>query len=288
MENHVYWNRHESLLFGLSFMAVVILLVAGCAAGGVSSPLFIYPVKVVCQSEQLAFNGIQPVNVTAPALDDAGRQENISTSVNVHNFSRQDISITFRAVAGGAPSADQTATIVSSQLRNFQCGEFITLVRGTNPGQSTPLTEGFLVIESSVELQVAAVYSRRSQAAGLRDRLSGFGFYAAAKNVYTEEEVPPVELVPLQPLGTIGETELDSGSGSNSAKTRQLSTETIIAPGEEIEGDGVIQIPIIPRPTTVSGAGLGIGLGYGVGRGIGVGIGVGSSIDVEYIEPRRL
>lgn len=275
------------------------LLASGCTNPSVSptmpfgpETLFVYPVKVVCQSETLGFTGIQPANVQAPALDDSSREENITTSVNVTNFSLQNVSITFRATGGGSPSQDQTETLAASRLRNFTCNEFITLLRGTAPGQAIPPTEGMLILESRVELQVVAVYQRRSLAAGIRDRLSGFGFNTAAKNVYTGEEVPPVEIVPLRPLGAVGERpslgkQPEAGSTPGGQEKPQKQTGEVTVGGVGDDG-GVIEIPIIPRPTAVSGAGLGIGVGYGVGRGIGVGIGVGSSIDVEYVDPRMV
>lgn len=239
------------------FLAFFTTMTAAWAQAG---DVFVYSVNAVCTQGQTNL----PFTV-----QNGGVTEVAETFVNLHNVTRSDVRFTVRAVqprTGASPGAvfsPLTESLSAFTARSFDCGDFITLQqRPSTPSGVNPATEGFLVIESPVKIQVAAVYRSRSLATALVDNGSSEVFWIGSKNVFGDGQLPELEKVPVSRMS---EQELESAGA----------------------GRGAIDVPIVPmdRGTKIQAAGMGLGLGVGSSRGTGVGVGSGTSVDVEYVEP---
>ncbi len=176
------------------------------------------------------------------------------TALNIHNFNGSDVQFRVKAVSAGhhgpptqPPTAPIEVALASGHATDFTCGNIAGLF-----GDGEPVLDGFVSIDSPVELDVVAVYTARTVEVRMADRYTTFheGFGTLAND---PTRLPLPDAVSVDPVTGVPEETLGSSV--------QLSR-TFLNPDFGSIGNGSV--------------------------GLGLGVGAGVSIDVEYIQPRTV
>jgi hypothetical protein len=163
----------RSLAIGIGVITVVLVLSGiGLRTLKAQGPRqrFIYTVKFTCVPE---VGPAQAVGVQAPFEPALYR-----TAINVHNFMDETVTFTKRAVLTnsedqprGTITGRVNESLTPDQALSVDCLDVQQLFGGT----PQPVGDGFLVIESAVELDVAAVYTALIITAGSQREDTGAG-----------------------------------------------------------------------------------------------------------------
>ena len=245
------------------------------ARGCAREKLYVYPVKMVCMSfydEGTSHFPGGPGGGPGPEIDNVTSAGH-STKVNMLNFLEEDVEYRIKAVMNDQVSPKEDVLLGPNESGSFTCDQFRNRLQ--LPGGANFAYDGFLVVESPVELEVVAVYT-----AGYTQEKRSHRITAGEignKNIAVEPPDPtappavPPDLTypPMIPID---------------AETGLPLEEYPAAPAKQGLPGLPVEIEEFPTGTGVQGVGKALGLG--MARGIGLASGGGTSIDVEYIDPR--
>ncbi|MBI4339111.1 MAG: hypothetical protein HY680_04065 [Chloroflexi bacterium] len=123
--------------------------------------LWVYSAKYVCGGERVLEDMTTPNFGTVPFLLET---QVFRTEVNIHNYSYDKVIFQKKAVVAnpqgvprGKVSPLVTETLYSNEALEVNCDNVWALL-GVAPPPDTAIHEGFVVVESPVELEVTAVY----------------------------------------------------------------------------------------------------------------------------------
>jgi hypothetical protein len=236
--------------------------------GVASSTSFIYSVKFACVNE---VGPAAVVGIEAPFEPAAYR-----TAINVYNFHDEPVELIKKAVIArsedeepGISSAEVVEVLQPGKALFVDCIDVSELLYGAGQLGNAPIGDGFVIIESDVELDVVAVYTST-----FVDEVGHRNLELWNKIIF-EIEVPEGREIPLPiPRGATGEVVVQVGEGV--ADVDKLARDAI---DEELVNQGN---PPLPPDVPVKIKSV----EFGVGKGVGIGLSAGHSIDVEYIEPK--
>ena len=227
---------------------------------------FMYTVKFTCVNE---VGPATVVGVEGPFEPAAYR-----TAVNLHNPQGFPVDFTKKAVIArgqglrrGQISKKVKETLLPDEALAVNCVNISELLKG--PGQlgDQPVGDGFVIIESDVELDVVAVYTQLF----IDHEIAGL------KNIVLQgpiADLPASEDFPIV-------FEVDPESGMAEPRRYQGRDRPGDPTGAPSGKPGNPELPIVSTRVEAGKARI-----LGAGLGIGLGVGVGSSIDVEYVEPK--
>jgi hypothetical protein len=221
------------------------------AAQGIAQ--YVYAVKFVC------------------ALVDGVTAGHYETAINIHNPQLQSVTFRKKAVIarpaslpGLPPSGKTNETLAPDWAREITC-QIISQILAVDP--KTVGFTGFLVLESPVELDVVAVYTKYST--DIRTMGEKNLVYSGPEPRHPPDEPFP-RAFPVDPVtGEALPAQVRVRPGQPEAPP--------LPPRKPIEATAVQP----QGPAAQSGS-------WGTGMGLGLGVGVGTSMHVEYIQPKRL
>lgn len=162
---------------GIGLIAVLVYSRAGAQVVGPGQPIrFSYAAKFICGPQTQS--QIKPTN---PDLrnpqEPPVKLGNYATAVNIHNPQRSQTKILKKVVIArpepdqGKPTEKVSDVLIPDGAMEVDCQEINNLlVRAQQiPPDDNNFRKGFLVIESSAELDVVAVYTANTDAASLTE-----------------------------------------------------------------------------------------------------------------------
>lgn len=234
---------------------------------------FMYTVKFTCVPE---VGASELVGVEAPFLPGLYR-----TAINIHNPQPVAVRFTKKAVVArsedivprGKISERRAEELGPDEALDVDCRDILDLLGGVPPVGNEPVGNGFVVIETTRELDVVAVYTHLF--VEIDKEITGF------KNVV--HTGPIAEQPPFEEFPRVFEVDPETGTVLPRQPAQDDRGQPPLPPPGEPGNPGipVAHTSVIGESgTAIHGAGTGIGLG--------VGVGAGASVDVEYIQPKRI